>query len=696
MIRKIIGFIFCIMAVFAFSQDKNSKLDSLKLALKTSKTSLKKAETLSVFVDYYFDVNKDSAEVYIKKTLKFTQNNQELEQIYCHTLLKYAQLYIVKGDYETSTKYYNQTWEKLKHKYNYFLYNKYYGDFGVLNFYKGDFKAALQNFDKALQLAKKEKNEVDQLRYLNNKALAMSYLGEAEASLDVHTEAIKLAEKLNDSTALGKSFNNIGLIYEDMKEYHKALQFYQKSLVIKKRSTSKIDIANSLFNVANMYKEIGKTNSDTLYYAKAEKYFNLAINKSKEVNYGKVLLFSKTGMAELETLRNKPLKAITIFNSVIKEAEVTNDHQILRVSYLNLGINYLKVDNINEAETYLLKALPLFEASNNPSDMADVYKNLSELYSIKKDFTKAYNFLTKQYDLEKELTKNSLQSKISEFEIKYETEKKEKEILSQRANLAEKELHINQQNTQIIGLGILAIVVAVLGYLLFNQQKLKNKQLQKESELKEALIQIESQNKLQEQRLTISRDLHDNIGAQLTFIISSIDNLQYGFKITNDKLNNKLSSISEFTRDTIYELRDTIWAMNKSEISLEDLQTRISNFIEKGKEASAKINFSFNVDEALTPDLKFTSVKGMNIYRMVQEAMNNAIKYANPSTIKVNFKNLDKGLEISVVDDGVGFDVNTVTYGNGLNNMKKRAQEIGATLHIISNVNTGTALTIRV
>lgn len=131
-----------------------------------------------------------------------------------------------------------------------------------------------------------------------------------------------------------------------------------------------------------------------------------------------------------------------------------------------------------------------------------------------------------------------------------------------------------------MGLGLVAILLSVLGYLLYNQQKLKNRQLQKESELKEALARIETQNKLQDQRLKISRDLHDNIGAQLTFIISSIENLQYGFEIKNEKLTKKLQDISAFTKETIYELRDTIWAMNKSEISLEDLQTRISNFVE--------------------------------------------------------------------------------------------------------------------
>lgn len=77
----------------------------------------------------------------------------------------------------------------------------------------------------------------------------------------------------------------------------------------------------------------------------------------------------------------------------------------------------------------------------------------------------------------------------------------------------------------------LTFIIKLIGFLVYNQQKLKNRQLHKENELRDALIQIETQNRLQEQRLRISRDLRDNIGAQLTFIISSIDNLKYGFNL---------------------------------------------------------------------------------------------------------------------------------------------------------------------
>ena len=95
----------------------------------------------------------------------------------------------------------------------------------------------------------------------------------------------------------------------------------------------------------------------------------------------------------------------------------------------------------------------------------------------------------------------------------------------------------------------------------------------------------ENQNKLHEQRLAISRDLHDNIGAQLTFIISSVENLKFGFPNIDNKIKNQLTKVGDFTRETIIELRDTIWAMNSNEFAIQDLKIRLTNFIEKAKVA---------------------------------------------------------------------------------------------------------------
>lgn len=677
----------------SYSQTESKRIDSLKNTIQ-QKSDTAKARIYMQLIDFYFQNQKDSAEVYILKTIEISESIEALKETYIHALLKYAQLFIVKGDYPKSQQFYEKAWKIMKNEYNYFLYNKYYGDYGVLNFYQGDFKSAKDNFAKALALAEKEKNEIDQLRYLNNKALAMSYLGEANTSLDVHQKAIALAQKLNDSTSLGKSFNNIGLIYEDMKEYQKALEFYHQALEIKKNGKSKIDIANSLYNVAAMYKEIGKKSKDTLLYLKAEDYYDKALKIGKEINYGKIILFTKTGMAQLATVRNQPKKAIEIYKIVVNEAKKANDNQTLRVTYLNLGVNYKLINNIKEAERYLLLAQPLIEKAKNPADLAKLNKNLALLYEQKRDFKKAYSHLLAQKNLEEKLTENSLQEKISNFEVKYNTEKKEKEIIAQKKQLLEQELTIKNRELYAILISAILIILGIVFFAVYKRNQIKREQLKKEIDLKDALATITTQNRLQEQRLRISRDLHDNIGSQLTFIISSLDNLKYISKNTNEKLKDKLSSISSFTGDTIHQLRDTIWAMNKNEISIDDLHTRILSFIEKAKLAVPEINF--DTESSIDNHHNFSSLSGINIFRVIQEAINNAIKYANCNSIDIKLTKKEDLFMAIIKDNGKGFNMSGITIGNGFYNMEKRMTEIGGSVEIESKEKIGTKITIEV
>ncbi|HET8838166.1 MAG TPA: ATP-binding protein, partial [Flavobacteriaceae bacterium] len=289
-----------------------------------------------------------------------------------------------------------------------------------------------------------------------------------------------------------------------------------------------------------------------------------------------------------------------------------------------------------------------------------------------------------------------IKEKIATLNIEYQTEKKENKILQQRADLAEKELKLKQKNILLYGSLGLALLLGLLGYLLFNQQKLKTTQLRKEGELRTALAKIETQNKLQEQRLRISRDLHDNIGAQLTFIISSIDNLKYGFSEISGRLGEKLAGISSFTTQTIYELRDTIWAMNKNTITFEDLQARISNFIEHAGHLSEKIEFSFQIDENMNENHSFTSVEGMNIFRIIQEAVNNAVKYSDATTISIDVSQTNENFLIEIKDNGKGFDFQHITPGNGLNNMKKRSRDIHSKISFVSEPNQGTSVLLEI
>src|SRR5690606_23707201 len=153
---------------------------------------------------------------------------------------------------------------------------------------------------------------------------------------------------------------------------------------------------------------------------------------------------------------------------------------------------------------------------------------------------------------------------INNLEIEFETEKKEKLIAEQNATLAKKELQFKQRTYflySIIGVGIILLII---GYFIYKQQRLKQQKLEEENRLKDEIVKIQLQGKLTEERVRISRDLHDNIGSQLTFIISSIDNMSYYIKDTNNELKNKLKDLNEFSRTAITQLRDTIKKLNQT------------------------------------------------------------------------------------------------------------------------------------
>ncbi|WP_431109735.1 tetratricopeptide repeat-containing sensor histidine kinase [Winogradskyella poriferorum] len=522
-----------------------------------------------------------------------------------------------------------------------------YLNLGVNYYYIGNYKA---NFESQLEAIKIYET-------IGENALAAKAYGELGYSSrrrdlnmanSLMQKAIQLAKTDSVKSKVQDIYNNYSILKLMEKKYDSAKYFVKKGLVIKEAQKDSFGIPYSYANLANTYVEEGNLNEALVYFTKA-------LDIRKKINDSIGLGESYVQIAEVLKQQNKLNKALDNFKSSMYYASKKKYGRLLSYNYYQLSDIYKKTNKTDSALHYLEQHLKL-------KDSLEGQEVLEELASLR---------------------------------VKFDTEKKEKEILSQRADLAEKELDLSKKNIYILGLGALAVVLGLLGYLFYNQQKLKNHQLQKENQLKDALLKIETQSKLQEQRLRISRDLHDNIGAQLTFIISSLDNLRYGFKIP-EKLGNKLRGISEFTTTTIHELRDTIWAMNKDKITFEDLQIRISNFIDQANLAAQNIKFSFNVDTSLDDDIAFTSVKGMNIYRIIQEAINNALKYAEATYINVDISEENNKMIVRIKDNGKGFDENSVKLGNGLNNMKKRAEDIKAQLSIQSVVGEGTDIRLQI
>ena len=203
---------------------------------------------------------------------------------------------------------------------------------------------------------------------------------------------------------------------------------------------------------------------------------------------------------------------------------------------------------------------------------------------------------------------------------------------------------------------------------------------------KRLLRKEQKDKKVKEERLRISRELHDNIGARLTYIISSLEMDQ------GKEASGKTEKISSFARETMRQLRETIWAVGNKEVSLSEFVERARQFVDQANEMSASnvaLVDNVSLDFALSP------IQTINFYRIIQEALNNAVKYAEAKNITVEFKQVEKQVSLLIKDDGKGFDSKKVRFQSGVKNMRQRAEEAGAQFELKSAAGNGTRVEVR-
>ena len=576
-----------------------------------------------------------------------------------------------KNILNTTEKYALKTNQKFG--YNTFLNNK-----GIFYDVNGFSDSAKIYFEKAIAYSQKYKFPVHEQNSLNNLGMYSWNKGNYQDALNNFFKALKFAEKIQKDSPLNRidaNYNNIGLVYQEMELYEKAIPYHQKALGIRKERAYSQGEAASNNNLGICFKNLNQ-------YTTAKKHFETGLLKAKQSEDKTLYYDNLQGLAQIYAIEKDNKKALSLFlESHNRPAEVPYNSNSKAKATSSIAAIYLELNNPNKAiEFGEIAIAEINKDSTNGVYEVAIYNTLSNAYFISGNSEKGrlFNDLFFEKTTQKFRLENA--KAIQELETKYETDKKEIELQKEKLQNLAHQLKIKKRTNFLVSALALALLLGLIGFLVYKQQRLKNKQIIKENELKQALVEIENQNNLQEQRLAISKDLHDNIGSQLTFIISSLDNLKY-FEFTKDKLYTKFDSIGRFTRSTITDLRDTIWAMNKENITFEDLKTRTTNFIEAAKTSLLGITFEFNCSEN-TNVIALNPLQGIDVYRIIQEAVNNAVKHANATKIVVDFKIIKNSLEVSICDNGKGFEKETIETGNGLSSMKKRAQEIDADFSI--------------
>ena len=562
-----------------------------------------------------------------------------------------------------------------------------YNSLGLYYRNSSKYDSAIVFFKKAITILEGHKEKTGYYNARNNLGMTYFYLGEYEKASRIFFEGIDEADNLKLYKVQSHAYQNLGIVNNAQDRYAEAIKNFYEAEKYYALSDNEGGQAGAANNRAFIYFKHLKQ------YDKAIGIYKKTIPVKQRVKDEKGLGIIYNNMAEIYLMTKNYALSLEYINKAIPLRIKLDDKYGLIYSYTILADIYLQQKKHTAAQKYAQLAVNIAKDIGAKKEQSDALQLLSKVQEATRDIAGAYDNLVTAEMIKDSLLNRENFARMAELETKYETEKKEREILAQRAQLAETRLKIDHKNNIIYLAFLLAVIIAMMGLLVYNRQKIKTVKLQKEAELKDALLYIETQNKLQEQRLQISRDLHDNIGSQLTFIISSLDNLKYGFTIANEGLKERILGIRNFTKETITELRDTIWAMNKEEISLLDLKTRITNFINNAKAASQGIDFTFSIDRGLPDTISFSSLKGINLYRIIQEAVHNALKHSGATAICVAIAKQDDNFIITISDNGKGFNPEEAEPGNGLLNINKRIKECGGAVEINSS-RQGTTISV--
>jgi signal transduction histidine kinase len=524
----------------------------------------------------------------------------------------------------------------------------------------------------------------------NNIGNAYANKGDLKQSITFLFKSLKLKEELDNKKGAANCCNNLAVIYKMQGNFNQSLGYNKQALRYRLQLADSQGIASSYANIALTYRNL-KLN-DT-----AEVYFTKALGIFIRLGYTKGIASAQNGLGILYKTKKQYDKAILAYSLALKISEQQNDKIGIAVTMSNLASVYGKKKNNAVAQKYFEQAVIAGKETKSFEVLMNMYDLYSVFYEENNDFKNALKYHLLYTDARDSLRSKDNNDALAEVKTRYETDIKEKENDNLKNQNVVKDLTIERKDTQRNVFIFLLITVIIIGILLYNRFKLKQKQLLVKEQLRQQDLRskavIEAEEK---ERVRIARELHDGIGQQLSAAKLNISGLQASVKTTNPQEVTMLQNAMDLLDESVKEVRDVSHRMMPNALLKSGLISAVREFINKiTSSGDLKINLEIvGLNERLD-----NTVENI-IFRVLQEIVNNIIKHANASEVSIQFIKHKNELTILIEDNGVGFDVQTqltkTQGGIGLKNIQSRISFLNGEVFFDSFIGKGTTVTIEI
>ena len=551
---------------------------------------------------------------------------------------------------------------------------------GVVYWAKSDYDSAAYYLDRTREIYTSLNNERGVAVTSVNLGLILQNKGDYDTSLEYQLEALRIVNKLEDQGLKGSVLTNIGNVHFLNENFEKAKSYYFEALEFKKSLPDdqfQQNLQKTLLNIGNVYDRLNNQDSAIYYFQEALPYAIDADDTKSQA-----LIYTDLGHAFSEkgdfNLANSYFEKAT---DVYSNGSYENDYDYSILLY-SQAQNELRRKNLPAAIKLAEQSIELSKKLENLNRLKDGYGLLAEVYEANNQFGDALQAHKFQKVYADSLLNIETNKEIAELETKYETEKKDQQIL-----LLDQENSIQQATNQrnyiiILSLFFVLLLLLLIFYLWRKQSRISQQKVlsEQKTRLREAQIQavISSEEK---ERKRFASDLHDSMGqlvSALTMNIQGLKNTSNDPLVRNEIVDNStvlLTDIQREIRNIAFNLMPHVLTNEGLIPALQELTARIN----KSNQLNAKVQV-FGIDR------RFNEVFEMSLYRILQEWISNILKYAEATELLIQFTSHDQEVIITVEDNGNGFDLNTFenSKGNGWRNINTRLNLIKGSMDIDS------------
>lgn len=330
---------------------------------------------------------------------------------------------------------------------------------GMVYSKQGNYLQAIEYYMEALELAEVDNDKENTSIILNNIGAVYDAWGEYDKAIDYYQRSLRIKEEMGNRQGISNSLNNIGLVFSEWKKYDQAIANFKEALEIDMELGHQREMATRFNNIGLVYYKINNYDSALFYYRKALE-LNSQLGNLDQVTFQ----YNNIGMIYIDKADYATAKYyLELSLSTARELNLKAD--LTRV-LSNLGYAYGMNGEFEQGEQYILHSLDLARELNLLQQEKVNYHRLSEIYEAKGDSRLALEYFKKSRVIEDSLFNREMHEQIADFEVKYESERKQKEIelLKQREIISSLEARRARivRNSLIAGLLLILVLVGVI------------------------------------------------------------------------------------------------------------------------------------------------------------------------------------------------------------------------------------------